>query len=66
MERKLAYSLQAILFFQRMDDIEESVNDSVTQDQFLGSSKGMTIRSRISRLARMKTCSISAAKALVA
>lgn len=46
-----------------MDDIEESVNDSVNQDQFFGSSKGKTIRSRISRLARMKTCSGSAAKA---
>ena len=49
-----------------MDDIEESVNDSVCQDQFLGSSKGMTTRSRISRLARMKTCSVSATKALQA
>lgn len=49
-----------------MDDIEESENDSVNQDQFLGSSKGMTIRSRISRLARMKTCSVSSAKALEA
>ena len=49
-----------------MDDIEESVNDSVNQDQFLGSSKGKTIKSRISWLARMKTCSVSAAKALEA
>lgn len=49
-----------------MEDIEESVNDSVNQDQFLGSLKGKTIKSRISRLARMKTCSVSAAKALEA
>lgn len=48
-----------------MEDIEESVNDSVNQDQFLGSSKGKT-KSRISWLARMKTCSVSAAKALEA
>ena len=49
-----------------MDDIEESVNDSVNQDQFLGSLKGKTIRSRIIRLARIKTCSVSAAKVLEA
>ena len=47
-----------------MDDVEESVNDSVNQDQFLGSLKGKTIKSRISWLGRMKTCSVSAAKAL--
>ena len=66
LEGKLAYSLQVIYFFQRMEDIEESVNDSVNQDQFLGSLKGKTIRSRIIRLARIKTCSVSAAKALEA
>lgn len=54
------------IFFQRMDDVEESVNDSVNQDQFLGSLKGKTIKSRISWLGRMKTCSVSAAKALEA
>lgn len=66
LEGKLVYSLQVILFFQRMDDVEESVNDSVNQDQFLGSLKGKTIKSRISWLGRMKTCSVSAAKALEA
>ena len=30
-----------------MEDIEESVNDSVNQDQFLGSSKGKTIKSQL-------------------